>query len=441
MIPEGVAESNDLILRIDQCLLSGFTSLDYAQQETLQMVGRVFSGTALHSKLQVYLRDLVGGVFQPEAFRVLAAARAALQGAQYDILSCHIKMMLGRCIDPQPFVAPLLTEQVPPLLDSVRHWLMDMAITGFSHLTPSMITAFGSILEQILANRDYSRTAALLTGFINELMVPPENIPLFRWCDLWTRAMLTTSMLAVPKPVEVVSGTLYPLGIARRQHAQVTSLVIYGVLETVSRTEFVTITQSAYKVDAIQDKQVWLLFPHLALLLESLSAGKMLVLQEMPYLAGGHLLWDATAATLGTSYKMMDAAQAYFAPQPTTSIQQWELPPEERHPVHIAEPVALTNCCISNGMVDANGLSFKLDERRIQGTEFSGSELEAADRLFGLIRYDAGEWLLQPLAASQAKGKPIFIGKESGKILKKPPKDNTVNILKERASRLLREKA
>lgn len=441
MLPAGFVESYDLILKIDQCLLSGFTDLEYAQQETLLTLGRVFSETPLNNKLQIYLNDLAGGIFQPEAFVFFAAARAALQGAQYNTLSQHVKTMLGRSAEPQEFAAPCPVEQVPPLLDSVRHWLMNIAITGFSHLTPPVITAFRSILEQIQANPDTIRTSALLTGFVNELMSHPAEIPLFRWGDLWTRAMLTPLIAEPPSPTQKISGTLFPLGLSWRQHSQLISVVVYGILETGSTTEFVRITQSAYKVDAVRGDQGWLLFPDIAPLLESLSAGKSLALVDISYVTGGHLLWNPAAASPGTPYKLMEVALSYFAPQAARPVQHWELPPEQRHPVHLAEPVTLADFHIRDGVIEANGYAFKLDERTLAGTELGGSGLEEADRLFGLIRFDAGEWLFQPLAASQGKTKPVFIGKESSKILKKPPKGSTVNILKERASRLLREKS
>ncbi len=89
-------------------------------------------------------------------------------------------------------------------------------------------------------------------------------------------------------------------------------------------------------------------------------------------------------------------------------------------------------------MLASDGAELALDLRRIAGGELAPETLADATALFGLLRYDAGAWCLQPLAASGADGKAIFVGQNGAKLFKKPPKSNAVAILEERASRLLR---
>lgn len=437
--------SNALIQAIDQLLLTGFTNLNHSHQTTLQRLAQVYQGTPFEAAMLSTVTDLSNGVFQPASFVLLAAARASLQAAQHDQLSAQIRLQLGHPLNDQPNSTAVALAATPPLLGGVQHWLMDLVVIGFSRLEPAMINAFSSTLAQIQTNPDYLRTAAILSGWLHELQLQPEQLPLFRWGDLWTRAMLSTLSINSAPTTQPVSGTLYPLGIEWRQHSTLVSLVVYAVLEASGQARLTTITQSAYKVAAIQQDQLWLLFPELALVFEGLSTGKALMLRDMPSLPTGQLLWDAQATNLGAKYELLDIAERHFGLNPKQPLDQVQLAPEQRHPVHVAEPIVLANYQLNQTTetctVTAAEHSFKLDLGAIAGTEIDLAVLESAQRLFGLVRYDAGEWLLRPLATSLKKGKPLFIGLENGKVFKKAPKNNAVGILKERASRLLREKS
>ncbi|GAA5529362.1 hypothetical protein [Herpetosiphon gulosus] len=445
MLSTEFSASNDLIQAIDQLLLAGFTNLNHSHQTTLQRLTQVYQGTPFEAAMLSTVTDLSNGVFQPAAFVLLAVARAALQAAQHDQLSAQIRLQLGRPINDQPKSTAMALAATPPLLGSLQHWLTDLAVMGFSRLEPAMINAFTPTLAQLQTNPDYLRTSAILSGWLQELQLQPEQLPLFRWGDLWMRAMLSTLSISSTPPTQPVSGTLYPLGIEWRQHSTLVSLVVYAVLEADSKASLVTITQSAYKVAAIQQDQLWLLFPELSLLFDSLSSAKALILRDAPVLPTGQLLWDVQTTSLGAKYELLDIAERHFGLNPKQPLAQAQLAPEQRHPVHVAEPVVLSNYQLTQSTeactITTAEHSFKLDLGFINGTEIDLAVLESAHRLFGMVRYDAGEWLLRPLSTSLKKGKPLFIGLENGKVFKKAPKNNAVGILKERASRLLREKS
>ena len=445
MLSAEFSASNGLIQAIDQLLLAGFTNLNHSHQTSLQRLAQVYRNTPFEQAMLSAVTDLSNGVFQPASFVLLAVARAALQAAQHDQLAQQIRVQLGRPINDQSTSKAVALAATPPLLGSVQHWLTDLAVMGFSRLEPAMINAFTPTLAQLQTDPNYLRTSAILSGWLHELQLQPEQLPLFRWGDLWTRAMLSTLSLNSTPPTQPVSGTLYPLGIEWRQHSTLVSLVVYAVLEADSKASLATISQSAYKVAAIQQDQLWLLFPELSLLFDSLSSAKALVLRDAASLPTGQLLWDAQTASLGAKYDLLDVAERYFGLNPKQSIAQTQLAPQQRHPVHVAEPVVLSNYQLNQTTeactITAGEHSFKLELGLINGTEIDLAVLESAQRLFGLVRYDAGEWLLRPLATSLKKGKPLFIGLENGKVFKKAPKNNAVGILKERASRLLREKS
>jgi len=61
--------------------------------------------------------------------------------------------------------------------------------------------------------------------------------------------------------------------------------------------------------------------------------------------------------------------------------------------------------------------------------------------VFGLLHYDEGTWVLQPLSADDGGKTFVYVGDAGAAILKKPPKTSTVSVLRERASRLLRKKS
>jgi hypothetical protein len=77
-------------------------------------------------------------------------------------------------------------------------------------------------------------------------------------------------------------------------------------------------------------------------------------------------------------------------------------------------------------------------ERLSTLSEVNGEAIGSSTQLFGLLRFDAGQWSVQPLTVA-IKKKLVFTGQKAAKICKSPPKTSTVNILQERASRLLRK--
>ena len=197
--------------------------------------------------------------------------------------------MLGRTTIPEVIAEsdpPPPPAQIPVLLESIRHWLMEIALVGFARLTATTLTPFMATLEQIQAEPLLVRQAALLTGFFNELisLVPIADssaIPTYRWVDLWTQAMVGGLRPSLSDPATNISGTLELLGLDLRHHANFVSFTTYGLLTSDAQTQLVRITLSAYKVDAITGNEIWLLFPHAAPLLDAFAQNKQLYLGEI----------------------------------------------------------------------------------------------------------------------------------------------------------------
>ncbi len=241
-IPQGINELTSLIANLDQCFLSGLARLGDSHKQTLGTLGRVFSGTPLEETLDETLNAIQNNIFSERHFAVIGAARASLHGTSFDILRDHLLRALGRSSMVLPELPDIPESETPPeiipLLESIRHWLTEIALTGFKRLEPETVTPFMSTLEKIQTEPRLVRQSALLTGFFYEMLntFPASDgdaIPLRRWTDLWTRSMVASLYGPHPRaPAENVSGTVCVLGIDVREHPYFIGISAYGVLET-----------------------------------------------------------------------------------------------------------------------------------------------------------------------------------------------------------------
>ncbi|MGB1250754.1 MAG: hypothetical protein ACPG8W_09100 [Candidatus Promineifilaceae bacterium] len=426
--PAGYVETQALIAALDRCFIVGFANLSQADWDALAAVERVLVGSPLATAFADCCTALRSNTFVAEQFATLAATRISLQGALHDALLAQLRGALNR---PLPSSAPVLlpNQTTAPIEASIRHWLMEVALLGFARLDAEAVTPFLKTLETVQSDPARIALASLLTGFMNELMrfVPVSDsadVPSYRWVDLWSQGMLLSFGSAEIDPAPV-SGTLELYGLDLRQTAHVVSFVLHGVLQTDGDPQQVRITQSAYKVDSIRGKELWLLFPHAKTLLTAFSATKQLAIDTMPLLPTGDLIWNDEQATVGKKFKQLVQAEQFFAPDATSPALCWTLP-ANRHPIQLAEPIFLEK---SADIVWA-------DQRVASEHELDPATFEKADAAFGLLRFDAGEWHFQPLTVGRKGTK--FIGQAAGKLASKPPKRSSVSLLQERASRLLR---
>jgi hypothetical protein len=442
ILPPGIAETSAIVARLDEPFRAGFAGGRH--QDVLTSIERIFAGSPLEMLLAESVPALGRGELQERHFVALAAARAALQGAQYDTLLRQVRSALGRPAEldaaPDPQIA-----MPEPILDGIRHWLMELAITGFARLDANAVQPFLTTLAQIRERPKLARLSFLLTGLTDELLAAapvtrPEDMPLLRWCDMWSTAMLNAIGSADCPELQPVAGTLYPLGLELRENAQIVSVVVYAVLANDSKATLVRLTWSRFKVEAIRGDTIWLLFPDVEPLLDALSQGRALDIRDMPLLPSGDILWDAERARLGEKCRPLDIAARSLAPQASDPAFVTSLPPLDRHPVQLAEPIVLMDYTLQDDELQLpDDVCLPLDTRWNANADFTRDALASSAVLFGLLRFDAGRWALQPLAGASRAGKLTFVGQSGAKLFKKPPKINAVAILEERASRLLRK--
>lgn len=341
--PNNLSESNSnldsvfaTIANFDRCFTTGFANLNGQLSQAIVSLERVFTGSPLNESLKSARKAISQNEFRVEHFTVLAAARTALQGALFDRLRQQAFLALKR--NNHKEIAANFTKINASVLaekESIQNWLMEIAIVGFARLDASALIPFAGTLEQIQANSEAIELAALLTGFYQELIeeVPikeVDNIPVYRWVDLWSRAMLGGSYLL--DAIDVF-GNLELFGLDLRQHDNLVSFTIYGLLNSGDRINAVKMTMSAYKVDAITGDEIWLLFPEANLLLQAFCENKALSIQDMPLLATGDLLWDSSKAKLSNSFDLMSKAEDFFAVNAVNSFIPYQIYPLDRHPI------------------------------------------------------------------------------------------------------------
>jgi hypothetical protein len=453
-LPPGVADAAAVVAAVDRCFLVGFGRLGPEQQQALQALGRVFAGTPLADAVNTGVVALSRNEFVERHFAVLAAARAAIQGAQYDALRAHAAKALGRAVPTAaepPATKAVAEGPIAVWQESARNWLIEIAIAGFQQLEHQTLAPFTQTLEHLQGEPKTTRLASVLTGFQQELLnaLPvsalPE-IPIYRWCDLWTRSMLAAVRAPAIPAGKKVSGTLSILGVDLRRHGFFASFDAYGVLETGDGAQFVRVPRSTYKVDVLTGAEVWkCFFAKPEPLLEAISEHVALKVDGMTLLPTGGLLWDGKASA-GKSYSAVEKAAGWFGPDAKSPALP-AVAPVDRHPIHLAEPISLSGYQVESGddpqVKCGDGTAFRLaTERMSASSELTFDYLPDSPALFGLLRFDGGAWSVQPLCVriDDKKAEEEYTGSGAQLVVTKRKKDDTLAVLRERAGKLLRQK-
>ncbi len=430
----------DIISGLDICFQTGFARLAETERPGLEAMVSAFSGTPLESAVTDAVAGLKQGQYSEKNFAILAAARTSLSGAVYDALIQELDKSFS--ITRIPSCEENFEDSPLKAQPGVCHILAELAVTGFSQVSGEMLESFHQTLEQISDEPALIRLSALLNGFINEMKTlspsAMEQIPVTRWTDLWTRAMIIT--LKAPKePITgKKSGELFILGIDAPRHPSFVTLNFYGILTDKDKSSLTTFSLSSHTVDSIVQNDIWLLFDQIPVLKESLARGLSIKITDMPALENNILLWDDKCAKKGNQYDLFEKAALL------SDCERTKIPASERHPVHISELLFLDKCTYKDGKIFSGDLEVKVDLRRLMSfSPLDSNALKGMRRTAGLLRYDS-EWLFQPVAIEKmVKKKPVVLHNglnclDNTKAGKKQ-KDNNVAVLRERASRLLRK--
>jgi len=443
-IPAGIKESLALLNQIDNCLLTGFSRLSTEQINFFERLAAVFSGTAFEQPLLSLVADCKITTFKLENFVHLAAVRSALNGAVYDALLEQVSTDLAYQFDP---ITASSTKVDHPLLTSCAEWLKEIALVGFESLEREQLNHFSQTLDNLLENPAFRPQSTLLTGLVNELgySIPIGNdklVPLRRWGDLWSKAMMNCYGQLQESEVKTVSGIFEILGSEILQHNNSVALRVYGLLEIEGGKNFTQFSVQAFKVDTIVGFESWKLFSDFPKLLKTLAKNLAISLDSVRMYPNGVWEWTEDKITLLKSVKSLA-----LAAKELKDSHFYKMPAYQRHPVHLKVPIYLKDYQI---IESEESLQLQIEEQSIpiDTHRFSSmsvldiDKLKTSDESFGFLLFDNNQWSFQPLTVRFGKTvvhNGLAAEKAPVKLVKKKVKStDSFKILKERAEKLLR---
>ncbi|MEV7010405.1 hypothetical protein [Streptosporangium sp. NPDC051022] len=452
--PEGAGEALALVTGFDDALAHGLARLAEERAEALTALAGAFAATPIGECLAEAAAKVASGSIAEEHLTALAGGRTALLGAVHDALVAGLDTALGRERAPWQAAPESGADGAGNLLGGVRSWLRELAITGWRGVDHDLVSTADQIIEALLAVPGQRRLAVLLDGLAAELRAScpvgtMEHLPVRRWADLWSRAVLLSQDGVLPgavQPVETVSGRLLILGVDVHEHGTAVQCQVHAVLEPAGggRARLVRTAVTAAKVDTITGPAVWKLLHRHPVLLAALTDRRALDVTDLPLLGGGDLIWHDDRALPGKPADPFTTARLLLADALAPAAA-----PLERHPVRIAEPVLVEGYRVTeDGSFDLDGTVLAVDTERLPACGPLTPKLVVdSSACVGLVRWDGGRWLLQPLAV-QAKVKKTTVEAGTGdwalgptdpKVVKAEARaGDAVAVLRERAGRLLR---
>ncbi|HEY3506809.1 MAG TPA: hypothetical protein VGN37_28970 [Actinocatenispora sp.] len=429
---------------LDDALAHGLGRLGEPERAALTALAGAVSAAPLAGPVAEAVAKLTAGTITDDYVAALAGARAALLGAAHDALLTTLDTALGR---DRAEWAGTGTDAPGVPLAGARSWLTELAVTGWRGVDEGLVDGSAPVVAALLDDPRTRRLAVLVDGFAAELrasapIATMTPLPYRRWGDLWSRAvLLAQDTWPGPPDTTPVSGRLLPLGVDVHEHATAVQIQVHGVLETAEGARLVRTSVAAAKVDTIVGPAVWTLFSCPSLL-AALAGHRSLELTAMPLAPSGDLLWHDAAATPGEPADPFTTARLALPTATGAAV-----PPLDRHPVRIAEPVLLEDYRVKDGAAVLDGHRLRFDTDRLPGCgPLTPALVRASTACVGLLRWDAGEWSVQPLAVrATAKRQPVTAatadwaqGPTDPKVAKAEAKNDAVAVLRERAGRLLR---
>ncbi len=454
---DGLAEALAAVDGFDDALVDGLLRPQPAQAAGLAGIAEAVAGSPLAGRVAEAAEKTAAGAAGEDHFVALAAARTALLGSAHDALVARIEEAVGRPRAEESGPAPAGSdERAVNLLIAARSWLCDLARAGWRGIDHELVAGAAPVVSAMLPEPGLRRTAALLDGFAAELAASCpgatlERFPVRRWADLWSRAVLLTLPGAAPAPaVTGATGRLLPLGVDVQEHATAVQAQVHGVFEPADggAARLVRASVSVPKPDSVVGAGLWqLLRPHMSLL-GAVSEGRAVELDAMPVTAGGDLVWDDERARAGEPAEVFATARVALPSAVAAPVA-----PLDRHPVRIAVPVLLEGYRVEDGedgtAVEVAGVRLAVDVDRVPAAGPLTPEVFASSgACVGLLRWDAGEFLLQPLAVERTvrkKSVAVHAGAWAGGTTDKAgvraekAATEAVTVLRERAGRLLRK--
>ncbi|GAA2257125.1 hypothetical protein GCM10010415_18070 [Streptomyces atrovirens] len=454
---DGLDEALAAVDGFDEVLVGGLLRPGPAQAVGLAGLAEAVAGSPLAGRVAEAAEKTAAGAAGEDHFVALAAARTALLGSVHDALLLRVEEAVGRARDGESgTAADGGAEHAVNLCAAARSWLCDLARAGWRGIDHEVIAGAAPVVSAMLPDPALRRLATLLDGFAAELAASCpgatlEHVPVRRWADLWSRAVLLTLPGAASAPaVGGATGRLLPLGVDVQEHATAVQAQVHAVFEPADggTPRLVRASVSAPKPDTVVGAGLWqLLRPHLSLL-AAVSEGRAMELDAMPVTGEGDLLWDDARARTGEPAEVFATARVALP-----AAAAFATAPLDRHPARIAVPVLLEGYTVEE---DEDGVAFQVAGQRLAvdtdrvpaAGPLTPEVVASSGACVGLLRWDAGEFLLQPLAVERTvrkKSVAVHAGAWAGGTADKAgvraekAATDAVKVLRERAGKLLRK--
>ncbi|MFE8935984.1 hypothetical protein ACFYNX_00615 [Streptomyces sp. NPDC007872] len=453
---DGLDAALDAVDAFDRVLVAGLLRPGPEQADGLAALVDAVAGTPLAARVAEAADRAAAGAAGEDHSVALAAARTALMGSVHDALTARVADVTGRpAAEP---TAPPATGEEPAahVLAAARAWLCDLARAGWRGIDHDLVGGAAPVVSALLPVPALRRQATLLDGFAAELAASCpgstlERVPVRRWADLWSRALLLTLPGAGrTAAVSTATGRLLPLGVDLQEHATAVQAQVHAVFEPADGTapRLVRAAVSAPKPDTVVGAGLWQLLRPRMSLLAAAGEGRSVELDAMPVTAEGDLLWDDGRARTGEPADPFATARVILsaAADPVTA-------PLDRHPSRIAVPLLLEGYATERADDGALALTvaghrLAVDTDRIPAAgPLTPEAVAASGACLGLLRWDAGEFVLQPLAVEttvRKKTAAVHAGAWAGGTTDKAgaraekAATDAVAVLRERAGKLLR---
>ncbi|UED87771.1 hypothetical protein [Streptomyces profundus] len=449
--PDGVDAAMAVVTGCDEALVEGFARLGADRAAALTALAGAVAASPLGPAVAEAVEKTAAGSATDEHLAAVAGARTALLGAVHDARLASLDAALGRAREPWPEAADG-ARLAEPRLAGARSWLRELALVGWRGVGDDLVSSVDPLVEALWDEPATRRLAVLVDGLAAELhalgpLATAERLPVRRWSDLWSRALL----LSQPGPwapddaeAAPVTGRLLPLGTEIHEHGTSVQVVVHALLEQGGEapTRLVRVGVGAAKVDTIVGPAVWRVLHRHPVLLGALAERRALEIAEMPLHAGGDLRWHDDRARPGEPADPFVTARAGLPDALAAPV-----PPLDRHPVRLAEPVLLEGYTVKGDTLhlDGHALPLALDQLPSSGP-LTRQLVGASSEVIGLLGWDRG-WTLRPLAVRatvkrqrvEAHNGDWALGPTDPKIAKAEARTgDAVAVLRERAGRLLR---
>src|SRR5690606_2235772 len=273
---DGLDEALAAVDGFDDALVGGLLRPQPAQAAGLAGIADAVAASPLAARVAEAAEKTAAGAAGEDHFVALAAARTALLGSVHDALVARVEEAVGRPHAEEAGTAPAGdAEPAGNLLIAARSWLCGLARAGWRGIDHELVGGASAVVSAMLPEPGLRRLAALLDGFAAELAASCpgatlEEVPVRRWADLWSRAVLLTlpGAAAVPAVAEA-TGRLLPLGVDVQEHATAVQAQVHAVFEPADggTPRLVRASVSAPKPDTVVGAGLWqLLRPHMTLL-------------------------------------------------------------------------------------------------------------------------------------------------------------------------------